>query len=193
VIASFFKKKQSLYNILTGEKQVMNKKILAKLKNFFFDNFEENIMFFFMSIMFFSVLFQILFRYILEKPLVFTEEVARCSYMWIGSLCLAKGLKDGSHIDITIFTSKLLSKKNILLLDIMINIISLIIISYLFYESFSFFTFFKPLLLPSLRISRGFVAISIVIGYGYAILRLIILLIDKYKKIILAKSTKINL
>lgn len=171
----------------------MNKKILAKLKNFFFDNFEENIMFFFMSIMFFSVLFQILFRYILEKPLVFTEEVARCSYMWIGSLCLAKGLKDGSHIDITIFTSKLLSKKNILFLDIMINIISLIIISYLFYESFSFFTFFKPLLLPSLRISRGFVAISIVIGYGYAILRLVILLIDKYKKIILAKSTKINL
>lgn len=171
----------------------MNKKILMKLKNFFFDNFEENIMFFFMGIMFFSVLFQILFRYILEKPLVFTEEVARCSYMWIGSLCLAKGLKDNAHIEITIFTSKLLSKKNILFLDIMINIISLIIISYLFYESFSFFAFFKPLLLPSLRISRGFVAISIVIGYGYAILRLVILLIDKYKKIILANSTKINL
>ncbi len=64
------------------------------------------------AIIFFSVIFgvmlvQIFFRYVLNSPLVWTEELCRCLFIWICFLGWTIALRRKSHIRISFFFERL--------------------------------------------------------------------------------------
>jgi TRAP-type C4-dicarboxylate transport system permease small subunit len=59
----------------------------------------------FMSI-FFVVLLQVFMRFVLNSPLVWSEEFARYSFIWVSLIGWAFAARNGSHIRISIITDK---------------------------------------------------------------------------------------
>ncbi len=49
------------------------------------------------------VLAQVVFRYVLNDPLVWSEELARLAFVWVAMLAWSLGLRRRSHIAVTVF------------------------------------------------------------------------------------------
>jgi TRAP-type transport system small permease protein len=61
-------------------------------------------------IMTFEVLVHVFFRYFLDAPLKWGEELARLMMVWAGLLGIGIALKDRDHVAIEVFTSRLSGK-----------------------------------------------------------------------------------
>jgi TRAP-type C4-dicarboxylate transport system permease small subunit len=59
------------------------------------------------AVMFLVVFAQVVFRYVLERPLVWSEELARYLMIWTACLAAAEAYARGSHVGVTVFTSLL--------------------------------------------------------------------------------------
>jgi len=53
------------------------------------------------------VLAQIVFRYVLNDPLVWSEELARLAFIWVAMLAWSLGSRRRSHIAVTVFVDAL--------------------------------------------------------------------------------------
>lgn len=80
----------------------------------------EYVLTFLLSVMLLAVLWQVFSRYLLKEPSSYTEELARYTLIWIGTLgaAYASGLK--LHLAITILPEKL-SLKNQRRLQVLLN------------------------------------------------------------------------
>ncbi|MBW1961194.1 MAG: TRAP transporter small permease [Deltaproteobacteria bacterium] len=61
----------------------------------------------FISIMFISVLLQVFFRYVLEKPLSWSEELARFAFVWLSFIGAAMAFGKRLHFGIDYLVNKL--------------------------------------------------------------------------------------
>ncbi len=61
------------------------------------------------------VLAQVIFRYVLNQPLAWSEEIARFLLIWIVLLAAAVGVKRKSHFSVDILTKKFTERTNQLL------------------------------------------------------------------------------
>lgn len=154
----------------------------GKIYRYIVNNAEEILMSIALVIMSCSTFLQVFSRYVFHQPLVFTEELARYSYVWVASLSISMAAKHRRHLAINLFVEKLFSEKSQILLGILINIVTIIILIAFIPQSIKYCIFVRPLLSPALQISRLALAISLPIGYSLAVIRFILLLVEDIKK-----------
>ena len=120
-----------------------------------FDVVEQGLGVCFVLLMFISVLLQVFYRYVLQSPLTWTEEVARYSFIWTVLLGAAFAVRRKEHVVMEILFDRF-PKSVQRYVTVMTNGIILISLMYLLPVSWSFFSFMKNVSAPTLNISWGF-------------------------------------
>jgi len=114
-------------------------------------------------IVFVATMLQVIFRYLFNYPLLWTEEVARYVGIWFIMLSNARAIKDRTHACVDIVTSKM-SQRVQKGLNIFNDIITLFVMSYLSYYILNMISRFFSTPSPAMRIPMGVVYIGYFIG-----------------------------
>ncbi|PKL14017.1 MAG: TRAP transporter small permease [Spirochaetae bacterium HGW-Spirochaetae-4] len=141
------------------------KKLLAIL-----NSFEDYVAPAFFAIMCVAVAAQIFFRIVLKRPLLYTEEIARFSYVWCVYICIAMGEKYQDHFAVDVFVKFLKGKPN-LLLHVIEKSLGSYMFAVMFFWSVKFFSFQKILQSPAFGVSMSVVAASMCVGFFLAFIR----------------------
>jgi TRAP-type transport system small permease protein len=81
------------------------------------------------------VLLGVIFRYILQMPLSWTEELSRYLMIWAASLAISLGIKENSHVGLTVLVDTAKSKIVRVILETVIFLITLIFLVIMTYYS----------------------------------------------------------
>jgi TRAP-type C4-dicarboxylate transport system permease small subunit len=141
-----------------GQGVLMAKAVLRQI-----ERVEELITVFFLFIMCVFVLLQLFSRFILNSPLLFTEEVSRYSYVWITFIGLSLATKTGDHIKVDFFMG-LLPRAARVVIERIVNTISFLILLYLCYLGLRFLAFSGMNESAALKIPLNFVYVSLPLG-----------------------------
>lgn len=137
-----------------------------------FDTIIDWISILLMSAVVIVVLLQIVFRFIIQKPLSWSEELSRYIFIWIvylgGYLCT----KSNSHLGITYFVD-ILPVKVRKIVKLVANIFLIVYMAIVIY--YGFILSFRVMGQPSavLRVPMGIVYMAIPLGMTFMLLRLI--------------------
>jgi TRAP-type C4-dicarboxylate transport system permease small subunit len=132
---------------------------------------EEAITVFFLFVMCVFVLLQLISRFLLNSPLLFTEEISRFSYVWITFIGLSLATKTGDHIKVDFFVG-LLPRVVRLVLEKIVNSICLLVLLYLCWLGIQFLAFSSMNESAALKIPLNFVYVSLPIGCLLTVFRL---------------------
>lgn len=112
-----------------------------------------------------SILLQVFFRYVMNSPLYWSEEIARYAFVWLVFIGAAIASKRGTHIGVDYFVMHLpeLPKK---FLAIFVNLLVLAFIAYVIYMSMGVIKSNMTQLSPAIRIPMGYVFMAIPIGFS---------------------------
>ncbi len=124
----------------------------------------------FLALMCLAVTAQIVGRVIVKKPLLYTEEIARFSYIWCVYILIAMGEKHQDHFSVDVFV-KFLRGRADLALRVVEKALGCLIFGYLFYWSLKFYHFEKIIESPAFGISMGLVSASLCVGFFLAFVR----------------------
>ncbi len=152
----------------------------------FFNSIEDYVAPAFLMLMCLSVTAQIIGRMIVKKPLLYTEEVARFSYIWCVYIAIAMGEKYQDHFSVDIFVRFLRGRANLALIVIE-KALGCAMFAIMFYWSIKFFKFEKIIESPAFGISMGVVAASMCVGFFLCFLRRGVLLIAALKALFVPK------
>ena len=131
------------------------------------------------SSIFLVTLLQVFFRYVLNAPLMWTEEVARYLFIWGVVLATGLGLQKGTHLGIDYFID-FLPKKIISIIKIISDVLIIGFSSVITVFGFDLLLKVSSNLTPALKISLGFVYAAIPIGGLLWIMYSIINLIHRF-------------
>jgi TRAP-type C4-dicarboxylate transport system permease small subunit len=148
---------------------VSHKEALMKKIKYCFDHIEVWIGEFMFCVMSLAVACQLISRFV-GKPLFFTEEMARYSYIWIVFLCMSLGEKRRDHYTVTVFTMFLKGKAEALL-ELITDILCALVFLYLFYWSLGYWSFTHVIKTPALEIPMTFISTSLCLGFFLACIR----------------------
>lgn len=135
------------------------------------NNIEEVVTLSFFFLMCLFILLQLISRFILNNPMIFTEEIARYSYVWITFIGMSLATKQGDHIKVDFFIN-LLPKRWMPFMEKAINIFSLVIILYLGYIGIKFMSFSRMNVSAALHIPLYIIYASFPIGCFLTALRI---------------------
>lgn len=76
-----------------------------------------------------AVLTGVLFRYVFQSPIGWTEEISRYLMIWAASLAISIGVKHNEHIGITILID---SVRNRIIKGVLVTVIDLLVLGFLF-------------------------------------------------------------
>ena len=156
---------------------------MKKALHFFDQYFEKVFMNVFFCIMLACVFLQVFTRLILNDPLSFTEEVSRFAYVWITFLGISFSMRNRDHIRIEAFTKRLKPQIK-MVLEILIDFLTICIMGYLFIESIQFVSFTAINKAPALNVSMMIVNICLPIGTCLSVVRGVQIIIEDIKKLI---------
>ncbi|MCI8996638.1 MAG: TRAP transporter small permease [Lachnospiraceae bacterium] len=113
---------------------------------------------------FFVTILQVIFRYLFNHPLLWTEELARYLGIFVILLASSVALKHEQHIGIDVFSSKLPPEK-LKLMKMFYALVILAVMGYLGYHSAVLMikSFFTPT--PAMRIPIGIPYLGMLMGY----------------------------
>ena len=133
-----------------------------KLK-YIFDRIELGIAWFFFCTMSIAVGLQLIARFT-KVSFVFTEEVARYSYIWVAFLCMSLAEKQRAHFNVTVFTIYLKGRAEAAL-EFFADLVCTMVFIYLFYWSLKFWPFTHVLKTPSLEIPMTVVSTCLCVSF----------------------------
>lgn len=145
---------------------------MNKRAKYFLDNFEDLILVCVFVVMSLFVILQIVSRYIFHSPLVFTEEAARYSYIWITYLGMAVVTKHESHIRIDLL-SNILKGNAKRIVKLAVNIVSLFLYGILVFVGARYTLDNTIQTSPAMEISKAFIYVSLPLGALLSIVRLL--------------------
>ena len=119
------------------------------------------------------LILQVFSRYVLGKPLTWSEELARYIFIWIAFIGASYGVKNHLHIEMEVIF-KLLPKKVQLILQVVFNLIAIGCFAYLIPGAILYTTQQTTIESPILPIPMSYVVISVPIGCVLVILRIIL-------------------
>ena len=154
---------------------------MKKLK-YVFDNIELWIATFFFCLMASAVILQLVSR-AGRFAIIWTEEVARFSYIWIAFLCMALHEKKQGHFSVTAFTSFLKGRAEAVL-NFIVGLICSFVFIYLFYWSIRFLIFSHVIISGALRIPITVATTCLCVGFFLCSIRRLCHTIDYAKQII---------
>lgn len=130
-----------------------------------------------------AVLTQLVSREIGGKSLIFTEEIAKFSYIWLVYICIALGEHNREHFYVDIFVKFVKGKANLVLYTVE-YLAGCLVFAYLFYWSIKFYAFEKVILSPALEMSMSVVALAVVVGIGLSLIHRTFKLVETINQII---------
>jgi TRAP-type C4-dicarboxylate transport system permease small subunit len=114
----------------------------------------------------------IIFRFVLVKPLAWTEELARYLFLWSAFLGIAVAESIGTHVRVTILLDSLsVAKKN--RLEILSRLCSLAFIVVIFPKSIELAKMTHAQISPTLRIPMSYVYGAIPISLGLVLFNML--------------------
>ena len=135
---------------------------MKKIK-YVFDHIELWMGGFFFCIMSIAVGLQLFSRFA-RLSIVFTEEIARYSYIWVAFLCMALAERQRTHFNVTVFTMFLKGRAEATL-EFIADLVCTIVFFILFYWSLQFWPFTHVLKTPALEIPMTVVSTCLCIGF----------------------------
>jgi TRAP-type C4-dicarboxylate transport system permease small subunit len=112
-----------------------------------------------------SILLQVFFRYVMNSPLYWSEEVARYAFVWLVFIGAAIASKRGTHIGVDYIVMHLPElPKNFL--AIFVNLLVLSFIAYVIYMSAGVIKSNMTQLSPAMRIPMGYIFMAIPTGFS---------------------------
>jgi TRAP-type C4-dicarboxylate transport system permease small subunit len=153
-----------------------------KILEWVFDVIEQGLGIVFVLIMFFSVLIQIFFRYVIKSPLTWTDEAARYSFIWTVLLGAAFAVRRKEHVVMEVLSSRF-PRSVQRYITMVLNGIILISLIYLWPVSWSFFLFMKNVSAPTMNISWGFLFFAAPFSIALMIIHTFIRLIRNHYEV----------
>jgi TRAP-type C4-dicarboxylate transport system permease small subunit len=148
----------------------MNKRL-----NYLLNNFEEVILGILFVNMCLFVLIQIVSRYIFKSPLLFTEEAARYSYVWITFFGMAVATKLENHIRIDLLFN-LTKGKAQAIGNLVVNLVSLLLYAAVFVIGAQYTLSNTIQVSPAMEIPKAIIYASLPLGALVSIFRLLMLI-----------------
>jgi TRAP-type C4-dicarboxylate transport system permease small subunit len=125
---------------------------------------------------------QVFYRYILNDPLTWSEELARFSFMWMVFLGLGLAERDNQHIAVDFFVGKMPSGVQ-KIVRIAVDIFCIVVLAVACYQSLGVIQVQAAMRSVALNISMAYFAVAVPIGFA-------ILCIYKFFSIIRIAKTK---
>jgi TRAP-type C4-dicarboxylate transport system permease small subunit len=124
-----------------------------------------------------EVLVHVFFRYILDAPLRWGEEVARLAMVWAGLLGIGIALKEGEHIGIEMFTRRL-SRRSIAWCSLISHVLIGVFLLVLLYFGIQIAREAWATFLPALWISWTWSMAAVPVSAGIQLVHLISMLLS---------------
>lgn len=118
-----------------------------------------------MAVMVISIFLQVFFRYVMDHPLFWSEEVGRYAFIWLVFIGAAIATKRGAHIGVDYFTS-LLSHNSKRILGIFVTVLLLIFMGIVIIASIPLIQNNMTQKSPAVRITMGYIFLAIPIGFS---------------------------
>lgn len=145
-----------------------------------FQKIEEKLTVLLLITMFFCILFQIITRF-LGVPLSFSEELARYLYLWIAFMTIPYCIQMESSIRLEVLINKMPPKIK-KAIKLLLMLIELMVMLFLLYWSIRYCDFTKNTMASALQISMLWINLGIPLGFLFAVIRSIQLVIKTIKK-----------
>lgn len=145
----------------------MQKKLVWRI----LDNIEEGVTIFFLGIMCVFVFLQLFFRFVINRPLLYPEEIARGSYVWVCFIGVSLATKNRDHIRVDFFVERLPARLRGWLIAV-VDCLSLLLLALLCWFGVQFVIFSRPNITPALEVPLNLQWVSFPIGFFLAALRL---------------------
>ena len=130
----------------------------------FFCFFEDAFLITCFLLMAVALFLQVCFRYLMNSPLIWSEEFARYLLVWITFFGINYGLRREKHIKLDFFYS-MFPEKTKRVTDILANIIILVSLIYFYQSAIKFTQAQFRIASSAMQVPMGFVYISIPIGF----------------------------
>ena len=153
-----------------------------KILKYCFNHIEIWVSQLFFCTMCLAVAFQLFSRFT-GMTFIFTEELARYSYVWVVFACIALAEKQKAHFNVKAFTLFLKGRAE-QVLELIIDITCLIIFSYLFYWSLLYWPFTHVIQTPAMRLPMTVVTTSLCFGFFMCFVRRLVHTVNRIKLLI---------
>ena len=108
---------------------------------------------------------QVFFRYVLNDPLTWSEELARFSFMWMVFLGLGLAERDDQHIAVDFFVSKMPSGAQ-KVVRLAVEVFCIVVLAVACYQSFGVIQVQAAMRSVALNISMAYFAVVVPIGFA---------------------------
>ncbi len=137
------------------------------------DKIEEYFCIAALFIMCIVLIMQIFFRFVLNSPLIWSEELSRFLFIWITFIGIGYGVKHHLHIELTYFFGKM-PKKMQLWGQVFINLVCASTMLYILPVALKFTTMQHTIDSTTLPIPMSFLYVALPIGFTLGIIRFLI-------------------
>jgi TRAP-type C4-dicarboxylate transport system permease small subunit len=132
----------------------------------------------------------VFYRYVLNNPIMWAEEVARYTLIWLTMIAASIAIKGRSHISLTTVIRRLPKNASIVLDIVMIIIIIVIIYIITKYSLIMVVTKSVNTYSPSIAVSMVWSHTALPVGFGLTIFQSIFILFEDIKMLITEKPSE---
>ena len=144
------------------------------------DNFEEYLVMFLMSVMIITAFAQVIFRFVIQMSLDWSEELARYAFLWCMFISAGMAVKHRRHIKVE-FILEMLPKKIRFGLEIISDLIWMAFCLLLVKDGIGLLEFVKTQVSPSMEVPFKYIYTSLPVGAGLMFLRLLQQMIRRFR------------
>ena len=144
------------------------------------DNFEEYLVMFLMSVMIITAFAQVIFRFVIQMSLDWSEELARYAFLWCMFISAGMAVKHRRHIKVE-FIMEMLPKKVRLGFEIISDLIWMAFCLLLVKDGIGLLEFVKTQVSPSMEVPFKYIYTSLPVGAALMFLRLVQQMVRRFR------------
>lgn len=164
---------------------------MLRLLKRIFDNLEEYLLVFAFGSMVVYIFMQILFRYIFNLPLAWSEELARFTFVWLIYLGASLAVKRKRHlrVDAALLLYPKVIRPYVTLLGDLLFLFFAIVIAKETATLIHAITFVRPQVSPAMQIPMGLAYLAVPISFGLMIIRIVQNIVSFFRSNTINKSS----
>ncbi len=144
------------------------------------DNFEEYLVMFLMLVMIVTAFAQVIFRFVIQMSLDWSEELARYAFLWCMFISAGMAVKHRRHIKVE-FIMEMLPKKVRFGLEIISDLIWMAFCLLLVKDGIGLLEFVKTQVSPSMEVPFKYIYTSLPVGAALMFLRLLQQMVRRFR------------
>ena len=144
------------------------------------DNFEEYLVMFLMLVMIITAFAQVIFRFVIQMSLDWSEELARYAFLWCMFISAGMAVKHRRHIKVE-FIMEMLPTKVRFGLEIISDLIWMAFCLLLVKDGIGLLEFVKTQVSPSMEVPFKYIYTSLPVGAALMFLRLVQQMVRRFR------------